>query len=101
MEATIEAPATKTNELASVRAYLHSLVEEAENVAMLEAIATILATSLPAILEEDKAVRLEDIPEAAREGVEEGLRQLDAGQGIPHEQVWAKVEAKYGIKYPR
>ena len=102
MESIIEAPATEATELDKVRAYLHGFINEAENVAVLEAIATLLTTALPpAPLPEDRAVSLEELLPAERAAVEEGLRDIEAGRVIPHAEVWAEIEAKYGLKYPR
>ena len=108
MEATVQppfqAPAQPQSEAstAQVKTNLHRLVDELDNAEILRAIEVILQTALPpAPLPEDRAVNLDELSPAERAAVEDGLRQLDAGQGIPHAQVWAEIEAKYGLKYPR
>ncbi len=86
---------------ARLRASLHRFVDETDDAAVLQALLTILANTQPAVPLTDEAVLLEELPPAARAAVEEGLRQLDAGEGRPHTEVWAEFEARFGIKSPQ
>ena len=40
-------------------------------------------------------MRLEDLSPAAREAVEAGLRDIDAGRVRPHAEVWAELKAEF------
>ena len=101
MKTTVQAPATDTTELTKMRNHLHDLINEAENIAVLEAIATLLTVKNPADIQKDRAVNLADLTPAARAAVEEGLRDIDAGRVIPNAEVWAPYAAKYGIQFSR
>ena len=75
---------------ADIRSELHELIDAIADLHVLEAVRTLLAAQWqaglpPAVL-------------SAEEGaaIAEGTRQLDAGQGIPHEQVMAATWARYG-----
>lgn len=67
---------------------------------MLQALLTILANTQPVLPLTDEAVRLEDLPPAARAAVEEGLRGMEAGRVRPHAEVWAEVRAEFGHLMP-
>ncbi|MGI4870014.1 MAG: hypothetical protein ACRYFX_02415 [Janthinobacterium lividum] len=95
MEATTETAAT---DLTRAQNYLHRLINNAKSVALLQAIATILTGEELTMPLADDTLGLEDLPPAERAAVERGLQQSEAGQGIPHAQVWAKYEATYGVK---
>ncbi|WP_156176116.1 hypothetical protein [Hymenobacter terrenus] len=73
-----------------VRSELHELIDTIQNQSVLQAVYTLLAAQRQATL---PPVVLGGEEAAA---VAEGIRQLDAGQGIPHEQVMADIWAKYG-----
>lgn len=96
MEATTQP--TPVDATAQVRDTLHHIIDEINNFEVLKALLTIMDAAQPAAPFVDEAVRLEDLPPAERAAVEEGLKQLDAGQGRPHAEVWAEYEAKYGVK---
>ena len=49
--------------------------------------------SLPA----DDAEPIESLPEWQREGLQEAIDELDRGEGIPHDKVWAELKEKYGL----
>jgi len=98
MEPLIAPAATDPTE--QLRAELHHAIDETDDAAVLQALLTLAAHAQPA-LEADHPVHLEDLPPAERAAVEEGLRQLDAGLGLPHAEVWAEYEARYGVKSPR
>ena len=86
-----------TGALAQVRATLHQAVEEINDLTLLEALAVMLRAAQPSAPVVDGPVRLADLSPAERAAVEEGLHQLDTGQGIPHAQVWAKYAAAYDV----
>ena len=75
---------------ADIRNELHDLIDAIADPNVLVAVRTLLAAQghsglLPAVLN------------AAEEAaIAEGIRQLDAGQGIPHEQLMAETRARYG-----
>ena len=75
---------------ADIRSELHDLIDTIADPNVLEAVRTLLAAQRPADLPPAKLGAEE---EAA---IAEGIRQLDAGQGIPHEQVMAEAWARYG-----
>ncbi|HEX8658640.1 MAG TPA: hypothetical protein VF690_13935 [Hymenobacter sp.] len=56
----------------------------------MQAVYTLLAAQRPAVL---PSAELSSEEAAA---VAEGIRQLDAGESLPHEQVMADIWAKYG-----
>ncbi|HEX8506751.1 MAG TPA: hypothetical protein VF630_15410 [Hymenobacter sp.] len=76
--------------VADVRNELHELIDAIPNTEVLLAVRTILAaqwrSQMPAVV----------LSAEAEEAVREGLQQLNAGQGISHEQVMAEARAKYG-----
>jgi predicted transcriptional regulator len=76
--------------VADVRNELHELIDAIPNTEVLLAVRTILAaqwrSQMPTVV----------LSAEAEEAVREGLQQLDAGQGISHEQVMAEARAKYG-----
>ena len=70
-----------------VRPDLHRLIDVTQNQSLLQAVYTILtAVPLPPL----------ELSDAEREAIDEGLRQLDNGEGIPHEEAMAETWAKYG-----
>ena len=73
-----------------VRSKLHELIDTIQNQSVLQAVYTLLAAQRSAVLPPAKLSG----EEAA--AVAEGTRQLDAGEGVPHEQVMAEIWAKYG-----
>ena len=75
---------------AEIRSELHDLIDAIADPNVLEAMRTLLAAQWPADLP-PASLSVEE--EAA---IAEGIRQLDAGQGIPHEQVMAEAWAQYG-----
>ncbi|MBD2768533.1 hypothetical protein IC235_11600 [Hymenobacter sp. BT664] len=73
-----------------VRSELHELIDTIQNQSVLQAVYTLLAaqrsaTLPPAVLSGEEAA-----------AVAEGIRQLDVGEGIPHEQVMTDIWLKYG-----
>jgi predicted transcriptional regulator len=73
-----------------VRSELHELIDTIQNQSVLQAVYTLLAAQRSAVL---PPAELSGEEAAA---VAEGIRQLDAGEGLPHEQVVADIWAKYG-----
>lgn len=91
-------PAAAASALSRLRASLHRLVDASEDIDTLDALETLLYATLPpsAYPHVDEPVRLEDLPPAVRESVEAGLRDIEAGRVVPHEQVMAEMQARYG-----
>jgi thiamine pyrophosphate-dependent acetolactate synthase large subunit-like protein len=72
----------------------------------LELVQRILNTNKPLLLKKiDKIFEQEgetdwwdEISDEERASIQEGLDQLDRGEGIPHEKVMEEIKAKYGLK---
>ena len=56
----------------------------------------------PKVIEQIKALKEQQvdwwdgISETEQQAIDEGLGELDRGEGIPHEQVMKEVKSKYG-----
>jgi hypothetical protein len=72
----------------------------------LELIQRILNTNKPSLLEkiakifelEGEADWWDELSDEERASIQEGLDQLNRGEGIPHEKVMKEMKAKYGLK---
>lgn len=75
---------------ADIRSELHDLIDAIADPNVLEAVRTLLAAQWQAGL----SPAVLNAAEAA--AIAEGTRQLNTGQGIPHEQVMAEIWARHG-----
>lgn len=75
-----------------VRADLHELIDRIQNPSFLLALRALLVT------QQTVEPEMQPLSEAAQAAIEEGIRQLDAGEGIPHEQVMADIPQKYSFQ---
>ena len=76
---------------AGIRSELHELIDTIADTNVLLAVRTLLASQWHA-----KMPPL--APSAAeQDAIDEGIRQLNAGECVPHEQVMAAARAKYGV----
>ena len=72
----------------------------------LKLVQRILNTNKPSLLKKiDKIFEQEsetdwwnEISDEERASIQEGLDELDRGEGIPHEKVMEEMKAKYGLK---
>jgi hypothetical protein len=72
----------------------------------LELVQRILNTNKPSLLEkitkifeqEGETDWWDELSDEERASIQEGLDQLDRGEGIPHEKVMKEMKAKYGLK---
>ncbi|OFY69004.1 MAG: hypothetical protein A2Y71_01180 [Bacteroidetes bacterium RBG_13_42_15] len=72
----------------------------------LELVQRILNTNKPSLLEkinkifeqEGETDWWDELSDEERASIQEGLDQLDRGEGIPHEKVMEEMKAKYGLK---
>ncbi len=72
----------------------------------LELVQRILNTDKPSLLEkinkifeqEGETDWWDELSDEERASIQEGLDQLDRGEGIPHEKVMEEIKAKYGLK---
>lgn len=72
----------------------------------LELVQRILNTDKPSLLEKIKKIFeqegetdwWDEISDEEKTSIQEGLDQLDRGEGIPHEKVMEEIKAKYGLK---
>jgi thiamine pyrophosphate-dependent acetolactate synthase large subunit-like protein len=72
----------------------------------LELVQRILNTDKPSLLEkiskifeqESETDWWDELSDEERASIQEGLDQLDRGEGIPHEKVMKEIKAKYGLK---
>ena len=75
-----------------VRADLHELIDRIQNPSFLHALRALLVT------QQTEEPEMRPLSDAAKEAITEGIRQLDAGEGIPHEQVMAEMRQKYSFQ---
>jgi len=72
----------------------------------LELVQRILNTNKPSLLEkiskifeqEGETDWWDELSDEERESIQEGLNQLERGEGIPHEKIMQEIKAKYGLK---
>jgi predicted transcriptional regulator len=72
----------------------------------LELVQVILNTEKPSILEKVESLLKkekitdwwDEISDEEKASIQEGIDQLDRGEGIPHEKVMEEIKAKYGLK---
>jgi len=72
----------------------------------LELVQRILNTNKPSLLEkinkifeqEGETDWWDELSDEERASIQEGLDQLDRGEGIPHEKVMEEIKTKYGLK---
>ena len=74
-----------------VRADLHELIDRIQNPSFLHALRALLVT------QQSDAPETMQLSEVEKADIAEGLRQLDAGQRIPHEEVMAHMRKKYSF----
>lgn len=72
---------------------LHHLIDKINDKSILNAVRTILSKQA-----EKSTDWWDEISEAEKKSIEQGLAEADRGKFIPHEEVMKEVKAKYNLK---
>jgi hypothetical protein len=79
-------------ETAELKKYIFNLVETNEDARILEVVYTLLAQN-----QQLQTPGWHQLDENEREAINEGVAQLERGEGIPHTEVLRKINARFGF----
>ena len=81
---------------AELKADLHSLIEKTEDISILKALKVLLKKQFAP--DKTEADFWEELPEAVKKEIEEGLEDIEKGNVHTHEEVMQEMMKKYNIE---
>lgn len=77
---------------AELRSNLHNLIDTINDSKTLKAVYALIAKRT-----KQEADWWDELPDEVKADIEEGLKELDAGLGIPHDEVMKEIKSRYKI----